>query len=394
MSDSSVHFPIVIAGAGAAGLSLAWNLYQASLPQTEIALISSSFQPENDKTWCFWDNNALPDDTLVSSQWKELSVIADGFELRQKLTDHTYRCVKSEEYQRFIIDKLRQDSSFRLIETEITGIRSSPGKGHVLTRDQMITGDQVFQSVLRVPEKDLYASEKVTLKQHFLGWEIETKDQAFDSECAILHDFRVSQEFGFAFMYVLPYSSTQALVELTLFTKRVLPMSVYESGIKDYLSSNFQLDHGSGYEVVRTEFGVIPMVEGHFEANFTPPVYSIGIAGGLPKASTGYAFSRIQKDSKRITQNLQSGSVVDRSPMSPWRYRYYDLLMLHILAHSPQKAIGIFTQLFRENGFDTMFRFLDEKMTFREEIRIMASVPSFQDYFEAIWKTRSRILRI
>jgi lycopene beta-cyclase len=59
-----------------------------------------------------------------------------------------------------------------------------------------------------------------SLLQHFEGWVIKTKKPSFNSKIGTLMDFRLNQEHGTTFMYVLPTSAKEALVEYTLFSKK------------------------------------------------------------------------------------------------------------------------------------------------------------------------------
>ncbi|MCH8494318.1 MAG: hypothetical protein LAT57_01635, partial [Balneolales bacterium] len=103
-----------------------------------------------------------------------------------------------------------------------------------------------------------------------------------------------------------------------------------------------------------------------------------------------YTFSRIQAESRRIAEAIENSMVPEKIAPSPARFRLYDLLILYIIKEHPEKAVGIFVQLFQKNGFDAMFRFLSEKTSPDEDIRIMASVPKYSDFFAAIWKTKHR----
>ena len=58
------------------------------------------------------------------------------------------------------------------------------------------------------------------LVQHFEGWVIKTKNNFFDSEKATFMDFSIDQNSTTQFMYILPFSKTEALIEYTLFSKR------------------------------------------------------------------------------------------------------------------------------------------------------------------------------
>jgi len=78
----------------------------------------------------------------------------------------------------------------------------------------------------------------------------------FDEQIATFMDFRISQHRGTCFVYVLPVSSNQALVELTLISKQLLQPGEYDEALKKYISEFLKLNN---YAVKEEEFGVIPM---------------------------------------------------------------------------------------------------------------------------------------
>lgn len=376
---------IVISGAGASGLSLAWHLKQTSFKGL-ITLIDPQLTAKNDKTWCFWEKDALLFPELLHHQWENLSVIgSDGAIVEENLLDHAYHCIRSETYQKLLLDAIQSDSRFSLVKDEVLAIEPNKhGESVVCTKKETIAADLVFQSHFRPDEDELYKSRRIALKQHFLGWDVQMKSPVFNPNKAILMDFRICQTHGFAFVYVLPFSQTEALVELTFFTPDLLNRDEYGPILAKYLDNYWNAD----YEILREEFGVIPMVDGFFTSTLN--AFPIGIAGGNAKASTGYTFSRIQAESRRIAEAIDNNIMPEKVAPSPARFRFYDLLILHIIKEHPDKAVGIFVQLFQKNGFDAMFRFLSEKTTPDEDIRIMASVPKYSDFFAAIWKTKHR----
>ena len=69
------------------------------------------------------------------------------------------------------------------------------------------------------------------LQQHFVGWFIQTETPVFNPEQATFMDFSVAQKGNTRFMYVLPVSETEALLEYTLFSKELLPKEEYETEI-------------------------------------------------------------------------------------------------------------------------------------------------------------------
>jgi lycopene beta-cyclase len=393
------QFDIAIAGAGAAGLSLAWHLNKARLLGKQVVLVDQDFTPKSDKTWCFWNQDANIDPSFLKASWSEISVITADAEIRQKITRHSYHCVDSQTYQAKILSDLRRNPDFTLLEAPVREIRDRNQAGQIVTSEHLINAPLIFQSVTLPDAGEYFNNERVGLKQHFLGWEIEVTKSVFDAGCVILHDFRVNQQHGFAFVYVLPFTKSRALVELTYFTRELLAREVYDQELSQYLEHNWGLvekndGNPDGFRIERREFGMIPMVDGVVKSPASAHIFPIGTAAGLTKGSTGYTYSRIHQDSRNITSLIKNGLPIRRAEASPWRYRFYDLLILNILRDEPARAVDIFFRLFERNGFDMMFAFLDEKLSFPEEVQIMASVPRYNDFFAAMWKTRHRIPRL
>ena len=149
-------------------------------------------------------------------------------------------------------------------------------------------------------------------------------------------DFRISQQHGTAFCYVLPYSERQALVEYTLFTPSLLHQEQYDQGLKVYVEEILKVKN---YRVSDTEFGIIPMTNHHFPTH-QKKIINIGTAGGQTKGSSGYTFYFIQKHSKKIVETLmQTGSPIIPKP-SP-RFHFYDSVLLHILQHRMHGLCGL-----------------------------------------------------
>ncbi|MCC5926085.1 MAG: hypothetical protein JJU41_05940 [Bacteroidetes bacterium] len=380
--------PVTVTGAGPAGLSLAALLSEHS----EVSLIADNLQPNDDKTWCFWDLHVAPTADLIHHQWNQLRIISkNGENILSKPGESSYYCIRSDIYQQYMLEKLRNSSSVSLLEAKITSFSAGTDGVEIETDKGLFRTGLLFQSHSQPDDRITYADERVSLKQHFLGWDIRCKEMVFNKDEAILMDFRTNQDFGFAFVYVLPFSETEALVEVTYFTESLLETrALYELQIQEYLEKNWGLKDAS-YTVERQEFGVIPMADGFVSATNKHPLYSIGLAGGHAKASTGYAFARIHRDSARIASAISKGERPDRAPLSAARFRFYDLLMLNIIRQRPEHAVTIFVDLFKKNGFKTMFDFLDEKTNLAEEVRIMASVPSYTAFFKSIAQTRKRL---
>jgi len=105
-------------------------------------------------------------------------------------------------------------------------------------------------------------------------------------------DFRPHGNHPTAFTYLLPFTTTKALVEYTLFSKNLLQENDYDDALKNYIHHFLHLQN---YNVLHHEFGIIPMSTQRFSPG-KGNVINIGTAGGQKqKASTGYTFQFIQK---------------------------------------------------------------------------------------------------
>ncbi len=101
----------------------------------------------------------------------------------------------------------------------------------------------------------------------------------------------------------------------------------------------------------------------------------IGNRGGLLKASTGYAYARIQRDSAAIARSLvRDGHPFDR-PKTRARHRFLDATLLELIRTDPRAVEVAFAELFSRNPADLVLRFLDEDTTVTEEVRLLRTLP-------------------
>jgi len=67
------------------------------------------------------------------------------------------------------------------------------------------------------------------------------------------------------------------------------------------------------------------------------------------------------------------------------RFWFYDLLFLDVLNRHNEKGYLLFSIMFKKNNPELIFKFLDEKTTFLEELKIMLSFPVGL-FVSALWK--------
>lgn len=383
------RYDIIIAGAGASGLSLVWHILQSQkLQDKQILLADRQFSISNDRTWCFWDDTHMPFDNLIHHSWNQLEVVARSNRMQEHLVRYRYHCIRSLDYRSHILSLAHASPNITLLETDILDFKTDGGNAVMETGDGEYRASYIFQSVMNPPG---FENEKtdISLKQQFLGWEIKTVQPIFNPDKAVFMDFDVLQKSGVTFFYTLPFSDNTALVEYTQFSSMLQSVEGFEEGLKNYLRSKMNLSE-KDYTIIRKETGVIPMEDRHYPATYCEHVFNIGTSGGLTKPSTGYTFTRIHRHSAAIVSSLENSTSMPEQKRSTYRFRVYDIMLLYLLDNDVDMSVTIFHNLFEKNRFDRILQFLEEETHFGQELAIFSSLPPLP-FLKSIWKMRHRI---
>jgi lycopene beta-cyclase len=205
--------------------------------------------------------------------------------------------------------------------------------------------------------------------QHFVGWEVSAPTGSFDPTTAILMDFRCDQTQGMHFIYCLPFSDCQALIESTLFSPELLKPSFYENAISGYLKMICQIP---SFDVRRRESGVIPLGA---LGRHDPELNGIGANGGAIRPSSGYAFSFIHKQIEYAVANAVPGKplplVAPHSAFELWM----DRIFLSVLRGRPDLAPRIFTAMAAALSGDEFASFLSGEAGVKIWLKVIMAMP-------------------
>lgn len=352
-------------GAGCSGLSLAIRLITSGkFSDKKILLIDKQQKNLNDRTWCFWEKKAGYFENIVHHRWNSLYFKNKYDNIKIDIYPYVYKLIRGIDFYNYCFDIINKANNIDVIYEEITAINAQ--ESIIYTKKQTFKADYIFSSILLEPLRS--KPDQYFFIQHFRGWWIETTEDIFSSSEADLMNFRTSQQYGCAFMYVLPVSKRKALVEYTLFTEEELTNEEYDEKLKIFIYDEL---HIKNYSICEIERGVIPMTNIHFPT-FQDKVFFIGTAGGQTKASTGYTFQFIQKQSDAIVNNLIRSKPPISSTTST-RYHFYDSVFLRVLHEKKLSGADLFYQLFKSNKASQIFRFLDNETTFMEDLAMMSS---------------------
>lgn len=372
------QYDYIIAGAGAAGLSLLTRLIASGkFDDKKILLIDRGPKTVNDRTWCFWEKEDSFFEEIIHRKWNRLYFHSNHFSADLDMQPYQYKMIRGIDFYNWCFAKINAKKNIDIRYGEVfIDKEQTAGKKIYLDKEEIITGNAlVFNSIhsSRISKKN-----NLDLLQHFKGWIIETKDPVFNPGSATLMDFRVSQDNGTTFVYVMPLSDHQALVEYTLFTETILPLEQYESALRKYINQYLQINE---YRIIEEEFGIIPMTNAQFPF-YQNGIYNIGTAGGQTKASTGYTFQFIQKQTSRMVDILSAGQSLHQLKPAPTRFNFYDSVLLQLLSKRTIEGSDIFSRLFRRNKASAIFKFLDNETSLPEELRLISTL-QISPFFKA-----------
>ena len=358
------RFDYIICGGGASGLLLSNALLsEKHFNDKKILIIEKESKTDNDKTFGFWNDKESVLDNIVFKEWEYAEFRDSNSHNSFLLSPYKYKMIKSNEFYLSIGDKISKASNFTYLNSTVNEIDQVNNK--VKTNDGEFSSSIIFSSIYNEVSFKKYP----LLKQHFIGWTIETKNESFDDNKITFMDFSVDQKDEIRFMYILPFSKNKALIEYTLFSGDIISDDEYEKEIKAYLKKRNILN----YSIVEKEKGMIPMTCYPFFENNTDTYFQIGTAGGWSKPSTGYT---IKNSIEKI--DIIINSLKQNKPLSKIRFKnrfwYYDLLFLDVLIASKGKGSQVFSDLFKNNDPIKIFKFLDEKTSVMEELSIFLSV--------------------
>ena len=363
------QFDYIIVGAGAAGLLLADAMGSDSFFfKKSILVLEKEPKDLNDRTWCFWEKGEGQFDFLMHQSWDQIHVAGEGLELQTSIAPYTYKMIRGIDFYQHFVPKVKAYPNITWNQEGVVDIKEMGNQVIVTTERSTYVGECVFSSLY---DKEVVTQQKryPLLQQHFLGWIIKTDRSVFKSDTATFMDFSIPQKGNTRFMYVLPFSETEALVEYTLFSEHLLEKEAYEDAIKNYIQEKFP---STIYTIQEKEFGTIPMTCYPFHHKNTDRIFYVGIAGGWAKPSTGFTFYHTGQQIVKLVEHLKMGKPLSQFHQKS-RFGFYDMLLLDILYKNNHLGASIFTSLFKKRKPSLILKFLGNETNLWEELQIVTA---------------------
>ena len=410
-----MSFDIVIVGGGLSGLGLACELAKPEFSSLQVLVLEQRTCYVRDRTWSFWQTSSTapnPYISLVRQRWQRWRVQQHG-------QHHVHEGTSPrDDLEAIHYCSLDSDAFYTAAQATLAGsnnvqMRLGVGVKHVLDGAQptVETVDgEVFVAKWVFDARPKKRHSDSGLVQQFLGVEIHTARDVFDSSTVELMDFHPSAQ-GLHFFYVLPYSPRVALVETTWispasfkpefeselaqFIETAVDGADYKVVYREQASLNLDLDSDLGLdtEPYKQAGRVASAVHGK-------RVVALGRRAGTLRASTGYAFLETLVHSQRIAQSLSAAmhtGCLDqwlapsfvRAPLD----QLMDDVFLHVLSRNWLKSSGYFMHMFERTDAATMTAFLSGRSTLRQRLRVAMTLSPLPFIRQAVLTSFARLQR-
>ena len=290
---------LIIAGGGLAG-GLAALALSKRRPDVQFVVVEQGAGFGGNHTWSFFDSDVLGADRdlidpIDRSRWAEHEI---HFPKRSRTLGIGYNSIRSEDFSRALRAALRP-GQYR------TGAAIAElGSGHAL----LDTGERIEARGV-IDARGPSAMSGLDLGwQKFVGRTYRF-DRPHGRSRPVIMDSLVDQSEGYRFIYSLPFSATELMVEDTYYSaSSVIDRERLGAGL-DALGEQLG---GSAGEVIAEETGVLPVLLGGEVDSLWPTkgpqLARLGLRGGFFHPTTGYSLPDAVRNAALLCQQRDFGS--------------------------------------------------------------------------------------
>lgn len=364
-------FDIAILGGGNAGITLAAQLAAQTKPPSTVVIEPQSAE-QRDCSWGLWalDQQAQQLKQSTKGRWQRWQLVDNHSRIIHSSDQYSYLSLSSADYLLDHAAQLRDPVS--LVKGSVSALRTEQKSEQHQT---VIDTDQGQYRAKTVYDSRPAKLTEKGLRQHFFGLHIRTQQPLKEPDIATLMDFRVDQSRGLHFIYALPFSEHQLLVESTLISTSVEQREWYRNAIEGWLSDN----NIEVAEIISEEMGDIPMDTLVSDPATTatqeyPLIASIGAASGAVRRSSGYAFQHIQQQVRQLAAGIARGKMDVPTPISS-RLTAMDKIFNGVLLSRPDLGVSLYMRMARALNGDQFARFMLGRATASDWLRVIVAMP-------------------
>ncbi|MDH2911280.1 lycopene beta-cyclase CrtY [Kosakonia sp. HypNH10] len=366
----SPRWDLILVGGGLANGLIAWRLHHAR-PDLRLLMVEAGAQPGGNHTWSFHQADLTQAQhswiaPLVSHRWPGYEV---RFPARQRTLEGGYLSISSEHFAQKITDTL---GAALLTDTPVASLTP---QSVTLESGETLHAGAVIDGRGYLPDAHLTPGFQSFLGQH---WQLAEPHQL---QQPILMDATVSQADGYRFVYTLPLSAREVLIEDTHYIDRpTLSGDEARQHIADYARQQ-------GWTLttlVREEQGNLPItLDGNIRAFWQSraPQPCSGLRAGLFHATTGYSLPHAVALADLIAeQPVPEGdklfTLIKHYAERVWRQqRFYRMLNRMLFLAGDASARWQVMQRFYGLNPALIARFYADRLTFFDKARILTGKP-------------------
>ena len=360
------RYDLVVIGAGLSSLMFL-NRYLKKFKKHSVLILESKKSIKKDQTFCVWEGPGLDSiqknfNLKPKKTWNEILIKNQDKNISRTISPYQYVCFDGyETFNRLIKEHANQVEIKRNILVD--KIEKKHDVFNVFCKNKLFQGHYVVDS--RNNDKDLDVTS-VHVKQAFVGHEIDVPKDTFSSDQATIMSFKDNSE-EVEFTYILPFSSKKALIETTVFSKNPNLNSIARKHKK-------LLRAYKDYKILRSEKAIIPMAI--MKDKTENAALRIGTNAGMVRPSSGYSM-------RRIASWILNINIVKLNEANHKYYQYkqdnflnwLDSIFLKVIYFYPDQGPYLFMQLFSRVNMSSLIRFLSDKPSMLDLIKVLWSMP-------------------
>lgn len=361
--------PIVLVGGRLANGLIAWRLADL-LPDLPIVVLEKDATLGGQHTWCLHASDA----EKAHQTWIRplMTKIFPGHEVRFPRFARTihgeYWCWRSRDFHQQMLQRLG-----RRLRLGSTAASLAPNQV-VLASGERIAASLVIDG--RGPE----AGTEVGAVQKFFGLVLRTT-KPHGYQIPLLMDATVSQQHGYRFVYIIPWSEHELLIEDTYYSANpALDTERLRLGLLDYATRA-----GLGaFSELETEQGILPIpLLGAPRSQAANGVLRSGLLAGLYHPTTGYSFAPALRFADWLAHQLQGSwtaqELARRSAdyaARHWRRGRFLRRLNHMLicATPPAKRYAVLER-FYERDAGLVMRFYAGRLSLLDRAALLSGRP-------------------
>jgi lycopene beta-cyclase len=363
--------PLVIVGGGLAG-SLAALALAERRPDVEFLLLEQESSFGGNHVWSFFDSDVAPEDFWLAEQlaahsWPDHEV---HFPARRRRIALGYNSVTSSSLDALVRARLRPD------QYRLASATTELGPTHVVLQ----SGERIEAAGVLDARGGPIGNGLDLGWQKFVGRTCRFR-HPHGSARPVIMDATVDQQSGYRFVYTLPFSETELMVEDTYYsTSDFLDVPL----VRGLLDTYARTAGWGDAEIIGEETGVLPvLLRGELESLWPAGdgIARLGLRGGFFHPTTGYSLPDAVRNAALLAaQRDFSGPALHNlfraRAARLWKDRSFYQILNRMLfrAAEPSRRYRVLEHFYRLP--DALIgRFYAGRLTALDKVRILSGKP-------------------